>query len=277
MLAFLRLEGPDPLFGVRYRLQLAARRLEVGQGRLGCRPVLPLQRVKELEPFLDLLQPARVELDRLAIRTQAPCQLSGLFDQGLRFELPYQERLWRVGQQLARRMHENDMQWWDNQLAEYQPLPVWKDFPKLWETELARIGGKPEDFPFWLLTSRSMQYAWGGNVGLQIIHEVAGNVAGHGGVIINAKRAEALGIADGDPVEIATPAKSVRAKAVLRQGIRPDTLLLIAQFDHWATPYAKDFGVPSMNSLVPMSMNLTDATGSGADVVRVSIKRTPRT
>ena len=193
--------------------------------------------------------------------------------QGLRFELPYQERLWRVGQQLARRMHENDMQWWDAQLAEYQPLPAWKDFPKLWETELARIGGKPDDFPFWLLTSRSMQYAWGGNVGMQIIHEVAGNVAGHGGVIINAKRAAELGIADGDPVEIATPAKNVRARAVLRQGIRPDTLLLIAQFDHWATPYAKDFGVPSLNSLVPMSMNLTDATGSGADVVRVSVRK----
>ncbi len=196
-----------------------------------------------------------------------------LVAQGLRFELPYQERLWRVGQQLARRMHENDIRWWDNQLAEYQPLPAWKDFPKLWETELARIGGKTEDFPFWLLTSRSMQYAWGGNVGMQIIHEVAANVTGHGGVIINATRAAELGIADGDPVEIATPVKRVRAKAVLRQGIRPDTLLLIAQFDHWKTPYAKDFGVPSMNSLVPMSMNLTDATGSGADVVRVSVKR----
>ncbi len=193
--------------------------------------------------------------------------------QGLRFELPYQERLWRVGQQLARRMHEHDMQWWNNQLAEYQPLPVWKDFPKLWETELARVGGKADDFPFWLLTSRSMQYAWGGNVGMQIIHEVAGNVSGHGGVIINTKRAAELGIADGDPVEIATPKAKVRGRAVLRQGIRPDTLLLIAQFDHWATPYAKDFGVPSLNSLVPMSMALTDATGSGADVVRVAIKR----
>ena len=50
-------------------------------------------------------------------------------------------------------------------------------------------------------------------------------------------------------------------------------LLLIAQFDHWATPYAKDFGVPSMNSLTPMSMPLTDATGSGADVVRVSVRK----
>ncbi len=196
-----------------------------------------------------------------------------LVKQNLRFELPYQERLWRTGLQLGRRLHEHDIRWWDNQLAEYQPLPAWKDFPKLWETELARIGGAAADYPFWLLTSRSMQYAWGGNVGMQIIHEVASNVAGHGGVIMNANRARELGLADGDAVEIATPARSIRAKVVLRQGIRPDTLLLIAQFDHWATPYAKDFGVPSLNSLVPMSMNLTDATGSGADVVRVSLKR----
>jgi phenylacetyl-CoA:acceptor oxidoreductase len=193
--------------------------------------------------------------------------------QGLRFELPYQERLWRVGKQLGRRMHEHGIQWWDKQLAEYQALPAWKEFPKIWEDEIARVGGKAEDYPFWLLTSRSMQYAWGGNVGMQIIHEVAGNVAGHGGVIINTRRAEELGIAEGDIVEIATPRAAVRARAVPRQGIRPDTLLLIAQFDHWATPYAKDFGVPSMNRLVPMSMNLTDATGSGADVVRVKVGR----
>jgi phenylacetyl-CoA:acceptor oxidoreductase len=58
---------------------------------------------------------------------------------------------------------------------------------------------------------------------------------------------------------------------VLRQGIRPDTLLLIGQFDHWATPFAKDFGVPSLNTLATMSIALTDATGSGADIVRVKI------
>jgi len=197
-----------------------------------------------------------------------------LAEKGLRFELPYQEQLLRVGTQLGRRLHENGIQWWDQQLAEYQGLPAWKDFPKLWEVEVERTGGRAGDFPFTLLTSRSMQYAWGGNVGMQLIHEVAGNVAGHGGVIINAGRAAELGIADGDIVEIATHVKKVRAKAVLRQGIRPDTLLLIAQFDHWATPYAKDFGVPSMNSLTPMSMPLTDATGSGADLVRVSLKKT---
>jgi phenylacetyl-CoA:acceptor oxidoreductase len=196
-----------------------------------------------------------------------------LKEKGLRFELPYQEQLLRVGTELGRRLHENGMQWWDRQLAEYQGLPAWKDFPALWEEELARAGGKGDDYPFWLLTSRSMQYAWGGNVGMQLIREVAANVAGHGGVIVNARRAAELGIAEGDVVEIATPSRQVRARAMLRQGIRPDTLLLIAQFDHWVTPFAKDFGVPSMNSLTPMSMRLTDATGSGADVVRVALKK----
>ena len=138
---------------------------------------------------------------------------------------------------------------------------------------LRRMGGRADDYPFWLLTARSMQYAWGGNVGMQMIKEVADNIAGHQGVILNTQAAEAHGIADGDMVEIATPKASVRAKAVLRQGIRPDTLLLLGQFAHWATPYAKDFGMPSMNKLVPMSMALTDATGSGADLVRVSLKK----
>jgi phenylacetyl-CoA:acceptor oxidoreductase len=135
------------------------------------------------------------------------------------------------------------------------------------------MGGTAKDYPFWLLTARSMQYAWGGNAGMQLIKEVADNIAGHRGVILNAGRAKALGIGDGDWVRIATPRAEVRARAVLRQGIRPDTLLLLGQFGHWATPFAKDFGMPSMNPLVPMSLDLTDATGSGADLVRVSLQK----
>jgi phenylacetyl-CoA:acceptor oxidoreductase len=92
-------------------------------------------------------------------------------------------------------------------------------------------------------------------------------------VVVNTRRAAALGIAEGDMVEIATPLRAVRGQAVLREGIRPDTLLLIGQFDHWATPVARDFGMPSMNALVPMTLDLTDATGSGADIVRVALRR----
>jgi len=192
-------------------------------------------------------------------------------ERGLRFELPYQERLMRVGRELGRRLHEHDMHWWDHQLQEYQALPPWKDFAAPWQAEVTRAGGQPQDYQFWLLTARSMQYAWGGNVGMQMIKEVADNIAGHRGVIINAGTAAKLGIGEGDAVEIATPRRKVRGRAVLRQGIRPDTLLLIGQFDHWATPFAKDFGVPSLNTLATMSLETTDATGSGADLVRVKI------
>ena len=199
--------------------------------------------------------------------------LPTLVAQGLRFELPYQERLKRVGAELGARLHEHDMHWWDNQLDEYQALPAWKDFPALWDEAVRAEGGVPADYPYWLLTSRSMQYAWGGNVAMQLIHEVADNIAGHRGVIVNAATAAALGIADGDLVEIATPRRTTRGRAVVREGIRPDTLLALGQFDHWATPYAKDHGVPSLNSLATMSIALTDATGSGADVVRVALRR----
>jgi phenylacetyl-CoA:acceptor oxidoreductase len=192
---------------------------------------------------------------------------------GLRYELPYQERLMRVGTELGWRLHENDMHWWDQQLKEYQALPVWKNFPALWEAIISETGGRSQDYPFWLLTARSMQYAWGANAGIQLMHEVADNITGHRGVVMNTGAAKQLGIVDGDAIEISTPKRSVRGNAVVRQGIRPDTLLLIGQFDHWKTPLAKDFGMPSLNSLATMSMALTDATGSGADIVRVKICR----
>jgi phenylacetyl-CoA:acceptor oxidoreductase len=194
-----------------------------------------------------------------------------LEDKGLRFELPYQERLLRIGAELGRRLHEHDMHWWDHQLPEYQALPKCKDFGTPWVAALERSGGKPDEYPFWLVTARSMQYSWGANMGIQLIKEVADNVTGHRGVVINAQTAAKLGIADGDRIDVSTPQRKVSGRAVVRQGIRPDTLLMISQFDHWAMPFTKDFGVPSMNALAGMSLELTDSTGSGADIVRVKV------
>jgi phenylacetyl-CoA:acceptor oxidoreductase len=60
-------------------------------------------------------------------------------------------------------------------------------------------------------------------------------------------------------------------KAVLREGIRPDCVLMIGQFDHWKTPFAKDLHLPSLNSVTDISLKLTDGTGSGADLMRVKL------
>ncbi|MBI2317161.1 MAG: molybdopterin-dependent oxidoreductase, partial [Betaproteobacteria bacterium] len=193
--------------------------------------------------------------------------------QGIRFEMPYQERLLRVGAELANRLHERNIGWWDAQLAEYQALPAYKDFPGIWEAEVERNGGRLADYPFWLLTSRSMQYSWGSNVAVQLMDEVARNLRGHGGVVINARRARELGIAEGDLVEVRSYLRATKGSAILREGIRPDTLLIIGQFEHWKTPYAKDMHAPSMNTVTPMSLRLTDATGSAADIVRVAVRK----
>jgi phenylacetyl-CoA:acceptor oxidoreductase len=192
---------------------------------------------------------------------------------GLRYELPYQERLMRAGRELGRRLHEQKTNWWDEQLSEYTALPEWHDVPGRWIRNLENAGGKAEDFPFWLLTTKSMQYHAGGNAAIEVMHEVAQNMRGHAGVIMNAKTAASLGIAEGDRIEVRSHIGATYGKAALVQGVRPDTLVIIGQFDHWATPFAKTMEAPSLNSIAPMSLDLTDATGSGADIVRVAVRR----
>ena len=180
----------------------------------------------------------------------------------MRFEQPYQEQLFRIGKELGRRLHKQGIHWWDKQLSEYEPLPRWHDLNALWENALAKhYSVRIADYPFWLITARSMQYSWGGNVGIQLIKEMADNVAGHGNIVMNHGAAERLGIGDGDLLEVRSPLNETKGRVMLCEGIRPDTLLMIGQFDHWVTPFAKDFHAPSMNALMPMLLDLTDAPG----------------
>jgi phenylacetyl-CoA:acceptor oxidoreductase len=138
---------------------------------------------------------------------------------------------------------------------------------------VSAAGGTESDFPFWLLTSRSMQYSWGANVSLPILADVARNVRGHFGVMLNRGAARHLGIADGDLVEIASPTGRTRGRAILREGVRPDVAVALQQFGHWATPFARELGMPNLNEVASMDLALTDATGSGADLVPVAIRR----
>jgi phenylacetyl-CoA:acceptor oxidoreductase len=196
-----------------------------------------------------------------------------IVDLGLRFELPYQERYRRVGLQLTRRMHESQSHWWDRQLEEYSPLPNWIDVCKLWEDALERnYDVDIKDFPFWLLTARSMQFAAGANVTVPMINEVADNVKGQDGIMINAKVAKGRGINDGDMIEVSSPVGKTRARARLREGIRPDVLVITGQFGHWKTPLAKDKNRASLNDLVPMHLDLIDGMGSSNDMVKADIR-----
>ena len=174
---------------------------------------------------------------------------------------------------MAHRLHETGINWWEKQLDEYKPLPEYERFPDIWINYAKEVGRNPDEFPLWALTSRSTQYSWGANVGLPIIKEVADNISGHRGVIINSKTAHKFSIAEGDPVVIESATGKTEGHAVLREGIRPDTIVMIGQFDHWKTPVAKDFQLASLNSVTALSLSLTDSTGSGADIARVKLSK----
>jgi len=196
-----------------------------------------------------------------------------MVEKGLRFELPYQERLLRVGKELANRLHEQDIRWWDAQLTEYEAIPQWHDVPGIWIKALRKAGADPDDYPFWGITCKMMQYTTGNNVAIQLMDEVAGNVRGHGRILLNAGVARRLGIARDDLIEVRSITNVTRGRAEPAEGVRPDTIVIPGQFDHWATPYAKELAFPSLNTVAPLSMDLTDSTGSGADVVRVAVTR----
>ena len=176
-------------------------------------------------------------------------------------------------QQIPKTQGGEDVPHWEKQLEEYEPLPTYEPFPEFWINYAKEVGRDPDEYPFFALTARSMQYSWGANVGIPLINEVASNISGHRGVIINRTRARELGLEEGDPVEIESVTGITRGNAVLRAGIRPDTILMIGQFDHWATPYAKDLNLPSLNSVTTLSLALTDATGSSADLAMVRIRK----
>jgi phenylacetyl-CoA:acceptor oxidoreductase len=196
-----------------------------------------------------------------------------LAEQNLRFELPYQERLMRIGVELGRRLHAQGIHWWDEQLSEYQPLPEWHDVPGRWVRAVQAHGEDPKDYPFWGITTKTMIYSAGNNSGVPLMHEVGQNLRGHGGIIMNAASAAKLGIEHGDWIEVRSIVDSTRGRAVPVQGCHPDTIVIPGQHEHWKTPFAKDLNFPSLNTVTQMSMELTDATGSGADVVRVNVRK----
>jgi len=184
-----------------------------------------------------------------------------------------QENILRIGKELANRLHENDIGWWDEQLHEYEALPNCEDFSKVWDDICHAAGADPDDYGFWLVNTRSMQYAWGSNAAIPMMAEAAKNVPGFKGVLINRSVAEKLGIHDDDIVKIESVNASVRARAVLREGVRPDTVVFTGQFGHWKTPFARELGIPNLNALTDPKTAVMDSGGSSADVVKVRIRK----
>jgi phenylacetyl-CoA:acceptor oxidoreductase len=192
-------------------------------------------------------------------------------EKGMRWELPYEERLMKIGEELKERLHEKGVHFWDHQLRDYEALPSWEDYPGIFENQAKNYGKDPKEYDLWFINTKSIMYAWSHNVTIPLMAEAADQVLGHKGVMMHPSTAEKRGIKHGDKVWIESPLGRVEGTAFLREGIRPDCILVEGQFGQWVTPLAKDFGIPCSNPLMPLNYETTDAGGSAQDLVKVKV------
>ena len=100
-------------------------------------------------------------------------------------------------------------------------------FPGVWEQDLVRRGLEAAGLP--LLADYHQEHAVprGWQCVHQMMAELAANVRGHHGVMINAAEARKLGIEDGDTLEVQSVIGVTHGPAIVVQGIRPDTLVMV--------------------------------------------------
>ena len=186
-----------------------------------------------------LTRPAQVE-DQYDIHP-------GMKDQGLRYPVPYMEEVKRTGEELGRNLAEKGIDWWPTD--EYTALPTY--FP-------SKLDEVPAEYDFFVTTCRPIMFSYGSNLGLPWMNELAEQLPDQTHIVMNSDAAEARGIKEGDDIWVESQVARVNGKVTLRQGIRPDTLLIAGQFGQWGMPIAKDTGRVTLSTLLPIDPAWTD-------------------
>jgi phenylacetyl-CoA:acceptor oxidoreductase len=165
----------------------------------------------------------------------------------LRYPLPYMEQVKIAGESLASHLSQMKIDWWSTE--EYTPLPTY--FP-------SKLEEVPAEYDFYVTTCRVIMFSYGSNLCLPWINELSQHLPDQVHILMHAGRAGERGIAEGDEVFVESIAGKVKGKVILRQGIRPDTLLIAGQFGQWAMPVARDKGRVTLSSLLPIRPDWTD-------------------
>jgi len=169
-------------------------------------------------------------------------------EQMLRYPIPYMEQVKQTGEELAKNLAEKGIDWWPTD--EYTALPTY--FP-------SKLDEVPPEYDFYVTTCRPIMFSYGSNPGLPWMNELAGEqLPDQIQIVMNRDAANAKGIEAGDTVCVESQVGKVEGRVAVRQGIRPDTLLIAGQFGQWAMPVAKDTGRVTLSSLIPIDHGWTD-------------------
>jgi phenylacetyl-CoA:acceptor oxidoreductase len=182
----------------------------------------------------------------------------------IRYQLPYQEKLMKVGVEMKRRLNERNIYWWDKQCDAYRSLPGWSE-------HIYEVYGTDPQYDLWLTNSKNNQYSWSGHTEIAWSNQVAAQLKGHRGVLMHTETASKRGIKQGDKVWVESSYGKVTTKAEIIEGIRPDTLIMIGQHGHYLKPGSKDLEVPASNTLIPLSIEMTAEDGGVSDHVKVKV------
>ena len=167
----------------------------------------------------------------------------------LRYPLPYMEQVKIAGETLANHLAQVKIDWWATE--EYTALPTY--FP-------AKMEEVPAEYDSYVTTSRVIMFSYGSNMALPWINELSQHLPDQVHILMHTGRAREKGIAEGDEIVVESIAGKVKGRVTLREGIRPDTLLIAGQFGQWSMPIARDKGRVTLTSLLPISPDWTDHT-----------------
>lgn len=170
-------------------------------------------------------------------------------DLKLRYPLPYMEQVKIAGETLANHLAQMNIDWWSTE--EYTALPTY--FP-------SKMEEVPAEYDFYVTTTRVIMFSYGSNMSLPWINELSQHLPDQVQILMHIGSAEKRGIAEGDEIWVESISGKVKGKVTLREGIRPDTLLIAGQFGQWSMPIARDKGRVTLTSLLPISTDWTDHT-----------------
>jgi anaerobic selenocysteine-containing dehydrogenase len=143
---------------------------------------------------------------------------------------------------------------------------------ELLDASLLSAPNQDQEYPFVFLAYEHPTLGFGEQANLPLLQELPDaltSVMWGSWLEINPQTAAALGIRDGEMVEVASSRGAVRAPAVLYPAIRPDTVAMPCGQGHMGYGrYAKDRGA---NALLLNPLSITPQTG--ADIVQVRISK----
>ncbi len=190
----------------------------------------------------------------VAERTAAEAYLP--FD-GLRIPF-YYEVIKTAGDQLREQFAGTGYHW---DTSGYVPLPSWHEGP---------IHGEKPDFPLYAITFKTAETNFAENMSIPVIDKLTAGAAQTRGVLLNPRTAAALGVSDGDAIEVVSAFGRVEGNAALSEGVHPD----VVGVSNALSGRAGGRKSTHFNTLLPAELEYTDNfSGALESVARVRVEK----